>query len=221
MTRLMTQRRKWLSVVMVCCIFVFVASCSNLRAVHEWSRTSLEATQFNGIVANYANTPERLKKYDPAGPYDSQIALRKNQANALGRVLSVVSDYMAALTTLSADGTVNYSRDVDSLTASIVKLNVGISNDTVGAVGSLVRIVLGAAAKAYQAKQVASIVEKANCPLQSILRGELRQIIDQDFRRDLKIEKASLDRYYDSLLQDGKPSAAAKAALGEWKEARL
>ncbi|MGH8628665.1 MAG: hypothetical protein ACREYC_26490, partial [Gammaproteobacteria bacterium] len=73
------------------------------------------------------------------------------------------------------------------------------------AVGSLVKAVLGAAAKAYQAKQVANIVEQANAPLQAILRGELRQIVDLDFRRDLESEKTALDRYYDSQLQQAVP----------------
>ena len=219
--RSMTQRRGWLLAVAASCIVILAASCTNLTAVREWSKTSLEATQYNEIVTTYANTPERLKRYDPSGPWDSQIALRKNQAEALKQILSVVSDYMAALATLSADSTIDYSKDVDSLTSSIGKLNAGISTETLGAVGALVKTVLGAAAKAYQAKQVANIIEEANAPLQTTLRGDLRQIVDLDFRRDLKIEKGELDRYYDSFLQTGSPSPAAKVALEEWKELRL
>lgn len=219
--RLVTPRRGWLLAVTASCIVILATSCTNLTAVREWSKTSLEATQYNELVTTYANTPERLKRYDPSGPWDDQIALRKNQAEALRQILSVVSDYMAALATLSADGTVDYNKDVDALTKAIGKLNAGISTNTLGAVGSLVKAVLGAAAEAYHAKQVASIVEEANDPLQAILRGELRQIVDRDFRRDLEVEKSSLDRYYDFQLQTGSASAAARVALEEWKEVRL
>ena len=183
-------------------------------------RTSLEATQYNEVVTTYANTPERLKRYDPSGPWDSQTTLRKNQAEALRQLLSVVSDYMAALATLSADSTIDYTKDVDSVTTSIGKLDAKISKNTLGAVGSLVKDLLETAAKAYQAKQVAKIVGEANDPLQAILRGELRGIVDQDFRRDLEAEKTTLDLYYNRLLLEGRPSAAAKAALREWREAR-
>lgn len=217
----MTQRRGWFFALTASCIVMVAASCTNLTAVREWAKTSLEATQYNEIVTTYANTPQRLKRYDPSGPWDGQIDLRKKQAAALRQILSVISDYMAALATLSADSTIDYNKDVDVLTASIGKLNAGISKDTLGAVGSLVKTVIGAAAKGYQAKQVANIVEQANDPFQSILRGELRQIVDRDFRRDLEIEKISLDRYYDSQLQTNSSSAAARVALLEWKEFRL
>ena len=217
----MMKRRRWFWAVTVSCIVMLVTSCMNLKAVREWSKTSLEATQYNEIVTTYADTPQRLKRYDPSGSYDNQIELRKKQAEALKQILSVISDYMTALSTLSADSTIDYNKDVDALTTSINKLDAGISKDTLGAVGSLVKAVLGAAANGYQARQVANIVEQANDPLQDILKGELRQIITLDFRRDLETEKIMLNRYYKSHLQTGNPSSAARVALEECKELRL
>jgi len=218
----MTQRRRWLFVITASCILALAASCTDLTAVREWSKTSLEATQYNEIVTTYANTPERLKRYDSHGSYENQIADRKNQAEALKKILSTVSDYMAALAALSADGLVDYGQDVDSLKTSIGKLDPKISQTELGAVGTLAKDMLDAVAKEYQAKQVAKIVEEANGPLQLILRGELRKIVDQDFRRDLKSEKTWIDLFYNDLLrEEGRPSKAAKEALKEWKEVRL
>jgi hypothetical protein len=182
---------------------------------------SLEAAQYNEIVTTYADTPMRLKRYDPSGPWDKESGKRTNQAEALRKILSVISDYMAALAVLSADGLVDYETDMYALTDSINNLDAGISSDTIGAVGSLTNSILEAAMKDYRAKQVKKIVEQANEPLQKILKGDLRQVIDRDFRRDLKIEKISINRYYNFHLQTGKPSSAAKVALGEWKELRL
>lgn len=221
--RAMTQRRGWWLAVMASCIVILVVSCTDLTAVREWSKTSLEATQYNEIVTTYADTPERLKRYDQENSsfWDDESALRKNQAEALKQILSVVSDYMAALAILSADSTIDYGKDVDSLTTSIGKLNAGISKETLGAVGSLMKAMLGAAAKVYQAKQVANIVEEANGPLQAILRGQLREIVNVNFRRDLRQEKGFADRYYDTPLQKHSYCLAAKVALEEWKELRL
>jgi hypothetical protein len=214
----MIQRRAFVLVTLTLFLLLPAISCTNLTAVQEWSKTSLEATQYNEIVTTYANTPQRLKKYDPSDVWDMQIQLRDKQAEALRQILSIISDYMAALATLSADSTIDYNKDVDAVTTSIGNLNAGISNETLGAVGSLVKAVVGAAAKAYQAKQVSIIIEQANDPLQKILGGELLKIIDIDFRRDLITEKTSLDRYYDEPLQKSNPSGAAIVALVEWKE---
>lgn len=217
----MIGRTGWRSAVTVLGILVLTSSCTNLSAVREWSKTSLEATQYNELVATYANTPERLKRCDPQGDWDEQIALRANQAKALRQLLAVVSDYMAALATLSADSTIAYDKDIVALTTALGDLQTEISATTVNAVGSLGKAVVGAAAKAYRARQVAKVVEQVNAPLQTILHGELRRIVDRDFRRDLEIEKLELDGYYDNLLRTGTPSPAARVALEEWKELRL
>ncbi len=224
------------------CIVVLATSCTNLTAVQEWSKTSLEASQFNAIVATYADTPMRLKRYDelhfkqyrrPTEKQKEMFALRQKvygtnaidrqiQAEALKKVLSVVSDYMGALATLSADGTMDYSKNVNALNTEICTLNAklhagkGISTSTLGAVGSIVQMLF----KPYQAKQVKNIVEQANAPLQTILAGELRQIVDNDFQDDLKAESDNIDLYYDALLIDGHPSGAAQDAVTEWRELR-
>jgi len=216
--RFMTQGKRWLLTITASCIVMFAASCTNnLTAVREWSKTSLEATQYNELVDTYADTPARLKRYHNSGLWDVQIAMRMKQAEALKQILSVVTDYMGALTTLSADGTVAYSKDVNTLTDRIRKLDTGISGNTLGAVGSLGNTLL----KAYQSKQVANIVGEANDPLQAILKGELREIINRDFRADLETEKVYIGSYYDHLLNKGHTSEAAKVALMEWKEMRL
>lgn len=202
-------------------LFLCCTSCANLDAVREWSKTSLEATQFNEVVATYADTPERLKRYDSIENWKKQAEIRKKQAEALKKLLSVVSDYMAALTTLSADSTVDYSKNVDQFTSSIEKLNVGVSATTLGAAGSLTKTVLNAAARAYQAEQVTKIVEEANEPLQLLLSGELRKVVDNDFRRDLSVEKSLIDGYYKRLVRNGNPSEAAIDAVREWQEVRL
>ena len=218
--KIMHRRRDWLIVLPLLAAIVFLSACTNLSAVRDWSATSVEATQYNEIVATYADTPERLKRYDPSADWEQQIVIRQNQAAALKKILSVVSDYMQALSILASDNIIDYDQDVDSLTSGIAKLDAGISEETLGAVGKVVKELLGAAAGYYQKRQVAQIVGLSNEPLQTILSKELRDIVDKDFRRDLRIEKAQMRRYYNSKIQTGNPSDAAKVAVMEWKEWR-
>ncbi len=236
------RKKRGLFALACLCMVVLATSCTNLTAVQEWSKSSLEASQFNGIVATYADTPVRLKRYDamhfrqyrkPTEEQKKMFALRQKvygtnaierqiQAEALTKVLSVVSDYMGALSTLSADGTIVYSKNFNALNTEICTLNAklhagkGISTSTLGAVGSIVQMLI----KPYQARQVKNIIEQANAPLQAILAGELREIVANDFQDDLKAESDNIDLYYDALLIDGHPSSAAKDAVTEWREVR-
>lgn len=239
--KFLMNRKEMFAAFACLCMFMLNASCTNLSAVREWSKTSLEASQFNGIVATYVDTPVRLKRYDklrfeqyrkPTGEqkrmfslrqslYDTNVTERKNQAEALKQILSVVSDYMGALATLSADGTVDYSKHINTLNTEIGNLRAKhsdkrISASTLAAAGSIVQTLL----KPWQARQVNTLIGQANAPLQTILAGELRQLVANDFQNDLKTEGDMIDLYYDALLDDGHPSSAAQDAVTEWREVR-
>jgi len=173
------------------------------------------------------DTPQRLKRYSSLPQLDEISASRKIQAEALKEVLSIVTDYMAALAMLSADSTVDYSKQEaafkNSITALNQKISSGnrkISDQELGAAGTIITTLLNTAAKAYQAKQVGLIVEQANSPLQSLLakNGFLYQVVDLDFRRDLTTEQTAIDIFYSNLSDNS--NRAAHEAIEDWKEVR-
>jgi hypothetical protein len=196
---------------------VVLAACTDLTAVHNWSSTSLEATQFTEIVATYADTPERLVVYDQGAAdfWKAQAKVRDAQATALELQLSLVADYMASLAALSADSVADYTSDIGTLTASLKKTGQ-VSDATLGAAGKLATTIANAAVKLWQKEKVGLLIEQANPSLQNLLNGELKSIVDEDFRRDLKVEAQFLDRHFEDLLRAPGASAAAKAALNEW-----
>jgi hypothetical protein len=196
---------------------VLLAACTDLGAVREWAATSMEGAQFNEIVATYADTPRRLVYYDEGGAslWETQAKTREAQAKALDLQLSLVADYMAALAALSADSVADYTKDAARLTDSLQKTGQ-VSEATLGAAGKLATTIANAAAKLWQKKKVGALIEQADPPLQNLLDGELRSIVDLDFRRDLKVEAQFLDRHFEDLLRTADSSAAAKAALYEW-----
>ncbi len=194
-----------------------LVACTDLSAVREWSTTSMEAAQFNEVVATYADTPTRLSVYDAdaAESWGAQADLRAAQAKALELQLSVVADYMAALSALAADSAVSFSGDIDTLRESLN--NTGkLEKSTIDASAGLLTTVANAAANLWRQQQIGLLIEGANAPLQQILRTELRSIVNQDFRRDLEIESAFLERYFEDLLRTGGGSATANASLQEW-----
>ncbi|MGI0116464.1 hypothetical protein [Zooshikella sp. RANM57] len=217
----MQRTQGWFHTFCITSTCLLLVACINLTAVHEWSQTSLNAVQYSEIVTTYADTPQRLQRYDPGPHWVNQIKKRTMQAQLLQQLLTVIADYMSSLATLSADSTINYTNDVQSFSQSLSKLDTHLSTNTQQAASGIVNTLLEAAARGYQAQQVKEVITKANEPLQQIMKGELRTIIDQDFRRDLRIEKLSIKRYYHSLLEQKRYSQAAKVALLEWKEFRL
>jgi hypothetical protein len=214
----MVQRKSILCVQVLSVLLVYVLSaCTDLSAVREWSSTSLEATQFNEVVVTYADTPERVAFYDKgqASFWETQAKTRAEQAKALELQLSLVGDYMEALRALSADGVTDYTQDVGQLTGSLKRTGF-VSEPTVGAAGKLATTLLNAATGAWRKGEVGRLIGKANAPLQDILAGELRSIVDKDFRGDLANEAGFLDSYFKRLLRIGGGSETANAALNEW-----
>lgn len=212
-----------LSILVV--VAALTAACTDLDAVRAWSETSVEATRFNEVVVTYAETPVRLARYDAQDAptqdfWGRQGQTRQAQAEALEAMLALVSDYMGTLSTLAADSTVDFSKETETFAGSLQNLNgvvpSSVSPETLGAVGSLVNTLAGAALNGWQANRVGDVVEQANAPLQTLLAGELRTIVDADFRRDLEVERRFLDTHFESLIRDPQTSPAAAAALEEW-----
>ena len=202
-----------------------VTACTDLTAVRAWSETSVEATRFNEVVVTYADTSRRLARYDDQDATTQRIWTRQQetrqaQAEALESMLSLVSDYMSTLSALSADSTVDFSKEAEVFSASLGRLNgvtgQSVSPETLGAVSSIATTLSDAALSGWRARKVGEVVEQANAPLQTLLRGELRMIVDIDFRRDLDIERRFLDTHFESLIRDPATSPAAAAALDEW-----
>lgn len=194
-----------------------LAACTDLGAVRDWSATSMEAAQFNEIVTTYADTPDRLVAYDDAkaGFWQKQAKARAAQAKALEIQLTIVADYMGALSALSADSATDYTGDVKTVKTALKKTGK-VSDATLGAAGELVTTILNAATNLWQRRKVGELIEDANTPLQNLLAGELRSIVDDDFRRDLLTEGQFLNRHFKDLLRHGGGSKAANAALNEW-----
>jgi hypothetical protein len=211
-------RLKVLSVLLACVL----SACTDLSAIREWSGTSLEATQFNEVVATYADTPERVAFYDKGHMsfWETQAKTRRAQAKALELQLSLVGDYMEALHVLSADGITDYTENVDQLTGSLEKTGF-VPQSTVAAAGNLATTLLNAATNAWRKEEVGRLIGEANSPLQEILAGELRSIVDKDFRGDLVNEAGFLDSYFKRLLRIGGGSETANAALNEWYVFRM
>ena len=194
-----------------------LSACTDLSAVREWSSTSLQAAQFNEVVTTYANTPNRLQVYDQnnAEFWKDQARLRADQADALRLQLDLVADYMAALNALAVDSTADYSKDVGTLTDALNRTGQ-VPTKTVGAAGKLATTLINASANLWQQREIARLIAEGNPPLQSLLTGNLLQVVDRDFRGDIHHEAAFLDSHFKQLLRFGGGSVVAKAALEEW-----
>lgn len=202
-----------------------LSACTDLGAVRDWATASVQATQFAEVVETYAGAPKRMARYDRANPSNAgrwaRLAeTRAAQAKALQLQLDLVADYMATLAVLADDGTATYTADVAELTKSL-KETGQLNNDTVAAFGSIATGLQNAALGLWQRREIGRLIGLANEPLQAVLSGELRTIVDTQFRRDLKAEAARVDVFYSDLLRDAEASAAAKVAVEEWLTLRL
>lgn len=216
---------KW---VFVALVGVTLSSCTNLEPVRQWSAASLDAAQYSEIVSVYVESPERIVPLLNEEVSREKILLqrlknlekkRESQEKALKEALSIVADYMKALSTLAAKETVDYSKDIDEAVESLKKL--GKFNETeLGAAGSILKTVLNLAGKVYQSKIIGDTVEAANAPLQDLIseNSSLYDIFDT-LQNDLNAEKNVIIKYYgDALLEDqdaGQPLELVKILVAK------
>jgi hypothetical protein len=198
-----------------------LSACTDLGAVRDWAGTSLQAAQFTEVVETYADTPNRLARYDEvrAARWRELSAERDAQAKALKLQLGLVADYMATLAALADNGTASYGEDISTLTKSLQETGQ-LDSALVEAAGGIAGALENAALGFWQKREVGRLIAAANPHLQKLLAGNLRDIVDRDFRRDLTIEGQLFELYFEDLLDAGGGSATANAALREWADLR-
>jgi hypothetical protein len=193
---------------------VFVGELSELRL---WAANSIEALQFIDVIQSNRTSLANLLLYDKSQQsfWESQAKTRRAQAKALELQLSLIVDYMASLSALASGRVADTSIDIAVLTESLKRSGVS-SKSTIDANRRLATIFASAASKSWQPEELDTLIEQANPPLQAILGGLLRSIVDRDFRGDLANEAGFLDSYFKRLLRIGGGSETANVALNEW-----
>src|SRR5215468_6724272 len=105
-------------VIAITCLAFALSGCANLAAIREFAGSSWDAAQYSQLVSVYANTPARMKRYEPQSQWselDRQAKERNGQRERLLLRHKLIQDYMDGLGQLAADGLPAYDKELDAL----------------------------------------------------------------------------------------------------------
>lgn len=195
--------------------------CANLTAIREFASISAQSAEYTTLVTQYAESPERQKRFQPSDQYKRLDQMSRDRAAQKDRLLlrhSLIEEYMDALGQLAADELVTYDKEIDALGKAVADNKFAGENDA-GAFASISKILFRAAADGWRQKKLRELITGSNSSFQEVI-GALKRIVDQGFAGDVENEKAAMQNYYQTLIRSSKDRAGI-AALEEWRDTRL
>jgi t-SNARE complex subunit (syntaxin) len=209
------QRRTVLAAVLVSAFLLGASGCTNLQAVRDFAKISAATADYRQIVADYAMSPERLKRYQPDGfarELETEAEARAKQKQKLEAAQTILVEYMTALGDLAADDLPNVDTQVDALGKALEEAKfVGKADETIGketgtAASTIAKILTRAVLDRWRQEQTSRIVREANDSVQIVTAG-LREIVLKDFSASLDIETEAVRKCFEA-------ATAAAASVG-------
>ncbi len=205
-------------IFLVGCLLTIQFGCTNLSAIREFADISAESAEYTKLVDEYATSPERQKRYQPASHHQQLADMALERSIQKDRLLlrhALIEEYMDALGQLAADELVTYDKDIDALGTAVVKNRI-VDKKEAEAFGTIAKILTNAVTDHWRKSQLKKLISKTNDSFQTVVQA-LRTIVSRDFMDDLDIERIALNKYYTTkLLESSDP--AGIAALQEWQE---
>ncbi len=199
---------------------IMLSGCANLGAIRDFGKMSAESAEYTKLVTDYAGTPSRLERYEPASRrLDLEEEVRARQAER-DRILlwhKAIQEYMDALGQLAADELTTYDKETDAL-GKAVKDAKFLNQNEADAFSSLSKVLVTAVTDRWRQRKLAQLIEETNAPFQVVV-GALVTIVETGFVTDLSIERAAMNNYYTTRQHEGRDPAGL-AALSEWHDLR-
>lgn len=194
------------------------SGCGDLSAVRDFAKISYQAADYTYLVDEYIGYPTRLKTYAPEGKQaalDEQHKARQAQRQGLLALHARVQDYMEALGQLAADETVSFDKEFAGLETVLTDASFA-SQPQAKAAGELGQLLAKAATDTWRRKKITVLIEEANAPLQTVLDGIDRTLMDA-FLADLDDEDQTMGRFYAALQKESADKAGVRS-LQEWRQ---
>ena len=197
------SKRPLLTLVPLITLFL-LGGCVDLKAVRDFAKISSATADYQKIVSDYVESPERQKPYQPERSHpqlDQEIQARSNQKPRLEGVQKVLVEYMSALGDLADDELPNVDKEIDGLGKALEKAKfVGegdtqINKKTATGAGTIAKILTKAVLDHWRQKELKTIINKTDDSLQEVVLG-LREVVQKDFKQSLDIESEAISKFF-------------------------
>lgn len=222
-------------------IFLAEGCAQNLPAVREFSQATVAASSsFDTIAddlpkscirrvdAEEAFKGERIVVVDDSVEFSKEYKDKLSTCDALKGSLNgitaangVLKGYAEALGQLASDEAVTFTSEIDSLEASLNKINIGgdkpFEGPKAAAVSELARFLSNAAAMGYRQKKLRETIETAHPYLQTLIDGLVA--VSGDYQAVLRGEEQQVHNVQVNLIiESGKPENKGRIQRREMDE---
>lgn len=205
----MTKIFKFSSLLVV---FTVVSGCANLPAVRQYSETANGSlSKVLEVVGDFTQSCWRRSYLQPDGDKPDCEKI-KTSSDSWAEVVHVLQEYVQALGNLAADEAVTYTENLDSLEKEINSLDK-FEKDKVSAVTSIAKYLSKLATDGYRRDKVKEAIQENNQSIK-IVTSVLADVIENDYMSLLKIERTTVDKYYQGIYaryRDIEPLAVSLA----------
>lgn len=215
--RNLTVARSLLAMVLL----LAAAGCVNLSAVRDFAAASSRSSEMTGLVNQYAESPARLKRYQPQARHAELDRIGERRAAQKERILlrhALIGEYMDALGRLADDDLVTYDSEIDELGRAVSGGQLAGEEDA-DAFAAVAKVIFNAAADGWRQRQLRTLIEKSDDPFRNIVEA-LKRMAGEGFAEDAVNEQAAIRSYYRTLIL-GSQDKAGIAAAEEWREVRF
>lgn len=201
------NKQSLITLVFLITLFL-LGGCVDLKAVRDFAKISSATADYQKIVSDYVESPERRKPYEPERSHpqlEQEIQARSNQKPKLEGVQKILVEYMSALGDLANDELPNVDQEIDGVGKALEKAKfVGdgdaqINKRTAEGAGTIAKILTKAVLDHWRQKELKSLINKTDDSLQEVLRG-LREVVQKDFSQSLDIESEAISKFFNKSI---------------------
>ena len=176
--------------------------CTNLEAVRTFAKLSASVANYQQVVTDYAESPQRQLRYQPSSQSQvlAEIASRRvEQKKRFIAVQTVIVNYMNSLGDLAADEVATADADIDGVTAALERANfIGDSDKQIGketatAAATIAKKLSHAVLNEWRKSKIKDLIRENDGAFRNVIAG-FTEVLDKDLRRSLQTEAIAVEK---------------------------
>ena len=170
--------KRWRVTTLILASAISFAGCTSLKPVADFGSKASSIMGYPEVAKDYPEILTRSKLAGETGPgvNDEKIAERKRDVQRLQDAQKVLQDYAKALGGLAADDLINYDKQVDDLSQSLVGGKIATS-DEAASYASAAKVGLRFITDLYRRAKIKQLITKYNRPVQKAV-AQMTVVID-------------------------------------------
>lgn len=205
--------------IVILCLLLATGCTTDLSHVTRFAHSSLNSAQYDRLVQQYINSPQRQKFYQPEDKHtelEKNFERRKKQRAGLLAMHAVLSDYMQALEQLASNKVDYFQKDIENA-KTFMKDNEYFTAKQAKAYTTITDLLVTATTDRWRRSKIKRLIKQAH-PQVEALTEHMREVLNSGFLSDVAIERRAAEIYYRTHLAQTPDELEQSAGVAALKE---